>query len=132
MAIVYLVEDNEPVRRALSRLLHAAGFETREFESGDEFMKASIDLRRACVVAESLMPSGTVIDLPRQLRASGRDIPVILLAEDINGQSRALARSAGASFIFRKPVDGQALIDVVEWVLGDPGVRPRNTKYPRP
>mgnify|MGYP000662253853 CR=1 FL=1 len=73
MAIVYLVEDDEPVRRALSRLLQAAGFEIREFGSSDEFMSASIDTRGACVVAESCMPRGAGIDLSRRLRASGRD-----------------------------------------------------------
>jgi FixJ family two-component response regulator len=118
-AVVYLVDDDAPVRRALSRLLRSAGVETREFGSGDEFMNSGIDARQSCIVAESRMLSGAGIDLPRRLRESGRDIPVILLTADTNGRCRAAARSAGAFLFFRKPVDGQALIDAVEWALGD-------------
>jgi len=118
-AIVYLVDDDAPVRRALSRLLRSAGLATLEFRSGDEFMASGIVPRRACVVAESVMPSGAGIDLPRRLRESGMDIPVILMTAEANGRRRATARLAGALLFFRKPVDGQALIDAVEWALGD-------------
>ena len=105
-AMVYLVDDDAPVRRALSRLLRSAGLETREFPSGDEFMDSGIVSGPACVVAESIMPRGASIDLPRRLRESGREIPVILLTAETSGQRRAIARLAGALLFFRKPVDG--------------------------
>jgi len=118
-AMVYLVDDDAPVRRALSRLLRSAGLETREFSSGDEFMDSGRVSGRGCVVAESIMPYGAGIDLPRRLRESGREIPVILLTAEANGQRRATAKLAGAMLFFRKPVDGQALVDAVEWALSE-------------
>lgn len=124
-AMVYLVDDDAPVRRALSRLLHSAGFRTREFQSGDEFMSAGVASGRACVVAESIMPDGGGIDIPRRLRESGLDFPVILLTAEANGHRRAIAKLAGALLFFRKPVDGQALIDAVEWALGEDSPRRR-------
>ncbi len=117
---VYLVDDDASVRRAVSRLLHAAGIHAREFGSVDEFMQYDIEPRRACVVAEARMSSGGGIDLPRQLREIGCSIPVILTSADDPGCILAAAKIAGAAGFFRKPVDGQALIDAVNWALGDP------------
>lgn len=73
-AMVYLVDDDAPVRRALSRLLRSAGVGTREYSSGDEFMDSGPVSGRGCVVAESIMPHVAGIDLPRRLRESGREI----------------------------------------------------------
>lgn len=120
---VYVVDDDPSVRGALARLLRSAGLETREFGSGDELLDAGVDAYRACVVAESVMPSGAGIALPRRLAETGRAIPVILLSAEANGKGRAAARSAGAFSFFRKPVDGEALIDAVEWALSDTLVR---------
>jgi FixJ family two-component response regulator len=122
-SIVYIVDDDPSVRGALARLLRSAGLETREFASGDEFMDAGIGSGKSCVVAEALMPGGAGIDLPLRLRQSGRDIPVVLLTAEGNGQSRAAARSAGAFSFFRKPVDAEAFLDAVEWALGDSPMR---------
>lgn len=66
--LVYLVEDDWSVRGALSRRLRSAGFATRQYGSSDELMDAGICPQQACVVAESLMPGGAGIDLPRRLR----------------------------------------------------------------
>ena len=115
--MVYVVDDDPSVRGALARVLRSAGLETREFGSGDELIDAGVGSRRACVVAESVMPSGAGIALPQRLAETGRNIPVILLTAEANGKSRAAARSAGAFSFFRKPVDGEALIDAVEWAL---------------
>jgi len=130
--MVYVVDDDPSVRGALARLLRSAGLETREFGSGDEFIDAAVGWRRACVVAESVMPSGAGIALPRRLAVTGHDIPVILLTAEADGKSRAAARSAGAFSLFRKPVDGEALIDAVEWALSDTLIRrqdPVQTPY---
>lgn len=89
--MVNLVDDDAPMRRSL---LRSAGLETREFPSGDEFMESGIFSGRVCVVAESIMPHGAGIDLRRRLRYSGREIPVIVLTAEANGQRRAIARLA--------------------------------------
>jgi FixJ family two-component response regulator len=120
---VYLVDDDTSVRRAVSRLLHAAGIHVRAFASIDEFLGSTVELRRACVVADVLMEGDTGVHLPRRLHAAGRNIPVILLTAEDNGRLRAAAKSAGAAGFFHKPVDAQALIDAIQWALDDPGQR---------
>ena len=120
-ALVCIVDDDASVRRAVSRVLRSAGIDVREFGSVDKFLDSDIGSRPACVVADALMPGLTGIDLSRRLHGTGRDLPVILLTAEGNGRLRAQARAAGAVACFRKPVDAQALIDAIEWALGDPG-----------
>ena len=119
--LVCIVDDDASVRRAVTRVLLSAGIDAREFGSVEELMDSDIGPRHACVVADALLPGGKGIDLPRRLHQSGRDLPVILMTVEDNGRVRAAARSAGAVACFRKPVDAQALIDAIEWALGDPG-----------
>jgi FixJ family two-component response regulator len=121
--LVYLLDDDASVRRAISRLLHAAGIDVRAFGSVDEFLGSPIELTRACVVADVLMEGDTGVHLPRRLHAAGRDIPVILMTTEDNGRLRAAAKSAGAVGFFHKPVDAQALIDAIQWALDEPELR---------
>jgi FixJ family two-component response regulator len=120
---VYLLDDDASVRRAVSRLLHAAGIHVRAFASIDEFLGSAVELRRACVVAVALMPGDGGVDLPRRLHAGGHNIPVILMTAGDNGRLRVAAKSAGAASSFHKPVDAQALIDAIEWAVDDYGER---------
>jgi len=118
-SLVYLVDNNLSVLRAFYGVLLSAGMETREFRSDDEFLASSIDARRACVVAGYIMPIGAGLSFARWLRESGRDVPVILLSAETNGQGRAAARLAGAFMYFRKPVDARALFVTIAWALID-------------
>ncbi|MEA3275852.1 MAG: response regulator [Pseudomonadota bacterium] len=118
--LVYLLEDDASVRRAFSRLLQTAGIEVREFGTVEEFLRYPVKPCRACVVADTLLLRGVDIDLPRRLHGAGRNIPVILVTTEEDGRTLAAAKSAGAVSFFHKPVDGQALIDAVEWAVSDP------------
>jgi len=125
---VYLLDDDASVRRAVSRLLHAAGIDVRAFGSVDEFLSSHIERRRACVVADALMPGDGGMHLPHRLHAAGCDIPVILMTAEDNGRLRAAAKLAGAVGFFHKPVDAQALIDAIQWALDDPGSHTRSQR----
>jgi len=133
-ALVYLLDSDASVRHAISRFLHASGVAVRTFGSIDELLGRSIRSRRACVVADVLMPGDVGIDLPQRLHETGLDIPVILLSADDNGRLREAAKSAGAVGFFHKPVDGPALIDAIEWALDEPEsqARPDRVKNIKP
>jgi FixJ family two-component response regulator len=128
--VVYLVDDDPYVRRAVSHVIQTAGIEAREFGGVEGLMSFDIGPRRACVVADALVAGRAGMELPRRLREAGHDIPVILMTTEDNGRIRASARSAGALGLFRKPVDAQALIDAIEWALGDPGPHRHSERSP--
>jgi FixJ family two-component response regulator len=116
--VVYLIDDDESVRRALQRLLRSAGFEVKAFSSGEAFLQSeNLDVR-ACIVLDIRMPGLTGFDLQEKLASRGIRIPVITVSAFDDAETRERARKLGAVAFFRKPVDGQALIDAIHWATG--------------
>lgn len=116
--MVYLVDDDESVRRALQRLLRSAGFEVKAFSSAEEFLQSeNLDVR-ACIVLDIRMPGLTGFDLQEKLASKGIRMPVINVSAFDDAETRERARKLGAVAFFRKPVDGQALIDAIHWATG--------------
>jgi FixJ family two-component response regulator len=118
--VVYVIDDDESVRRALQRLLRSAGFDVKAFSSGEEFLQSGNVDERACVVLDIRMPGLTGFDLQEKLTSKGIRIPVITVSAFDDAETRERARRLGAVAFFRKPVDGQALIDAIHWATGVP------------
>jgi FixJ family two-component response regulator len=121
---IYIVEDDDSMRRALERLMLSAGYATATFASVSEFIATECFLEPACVIADARMPGGSGLDLLEKLRARGSGLPVIIVTAHATPEMRARARQAGVDGYFRKPVDDQALIDAIEWALSG---RPQST-----
>ncbi|MBT8442156.1 MAG: response regulator [Gammaproteobacteria bacterium] len=116
-AMVYIIDDEYSVRRALSRLMHAAGLGTKTFSNVDEFEADAVESGSGCVVADVHMPGSSPLGLPSRLAERGVDLPVIYITGRDSDQTRERARAAGAVGYFRKPIDDQALIDAINWVI---------------
>jgi FixJ family two-component response regulator len=85
----------------------------REFE----VLRHVIAPLRACVVADVRCTGTEGAGLPRLLAARGIQAPVIFLTAEDSAQMRAEAKRSGAAAYFRKPVDDQALLDAIAWVM---------------
>jgi DNA-binding response OmpR family regulator len=59
------------------------------------------------------------LDLPSLLEKKGKSPPVIFITANDTPETRSRVRKAGAAGYFRKPVDGQALIDLIHWALSE-------------
>ena len=116
-AIVYVIDDDSSVRNSLKRLMRSADLEVAVFDSVETFLEQADRERRACIIADVRMPGTTGLDLPGLLDRQGCRFPVIFLTAHDTEATRRLAREAGAAGYFRKPVDDQALLDVIHWAL---------------
>jgi FixJ family two-component response regulator len=116
-ATVYIIDDDRSVRRALSRLMRATGFEAHTFGDVDQFLALSRYCERACIVADVRLPGTLGLELPALLDRRGLRLPVIFVTAQDGQENRAIARKLGAAGYFRKPVDDQALLDAIEWAL---------------
>lgn len=120
---IYIVDDDDSVRRALERLVRSAGMHAVIFSSGEEFLNGLPGQVNGCVVIDIRMPGLTGHDVQTILRACGHTIPVIALSAEDDEEARQRARGLGAVAFFHKPVDDQALLDSIDWILGTPAHR---------
>ena len=116
-AIVYIVDDDDSVRRAIRRLIRSAGMEAETFASGDDFLTSEYRDQNACMVADDRMPGMSGLELQRKLIERGLKLPVIFITGYDSAVTRNQARKLGAFGYFRKPVDDQALLDAIRWAL---------------
>lgn len=119
--VVYIVDDDESVRKGLSRLLRSAGLDARAPQSIEQFV---VDIARgdaACILLDITMPGTTGLQLQQRLIDLGIETPVVAISARDDEETRDLARELGARFFLRKPVDDQALLDAVDWVTRGAG-----------
>jgi len=113
--MIYVVDDDESVRKAFKRLLRSVNFEVETFSSAEEFLQSQKADKNACIIIDIRMPGLTGFDLQRKLKAQGMQIPVIVISASDDAQVREQARELGAVAFFRKPIDDQALLDAISW-----------------
>lgn len=115
--IVYLLDDEPEMVRALTRLLCARQFEVRGFTSVRAFLEACQPQDIACLVLDVAMPELDGLELQQRLTHKGILIPIIFLTGhgDIPMSVRAI--KAGATDFLIKPVDATALIGSVRTAL---------------
>jgi FixJ family two-component response regulator len=114
---VYIVDDDESVRMALSRLMRSAGIESSAYESPERFLAEVRNDSSACILVDMTMPRMNGMELIARLKEKGIQSPVIALSARDDDEIRQMARDIGVRFFLRKPVDDQALIDAINWVV---------------
>jgi FixJ family two-component response regulator len=77
--LIAIVDDDDAIRRALSRLLGASGFKVTTFNSGQAFIDSLTGQRPDCVVMDFQMPGLTGGDVQRLLMLAGISLPIIIM-----------------------------------------------------
>ena len=112
-AVVYLLDDEPEMVKALTRLLRVKKFDVRGFTSVRTFLKEYQPTDNACLVLDVAMPELNGLDLQQQLSHYGILIPVIFLTGHGDIPSSVRAIKAGATDFLTKPVDATALVRAV-------------------
>jgi len=113
-SLIAVVDDEEGVRRALGRLLRAAGLDAETFPSGDEFLETLSDHRPDCVVLDLHMPKVDGFQVQAWLARANFVIPVIAITGHDSPESEARAMKGGAFAYLRKPVDADTLLGKID------------------
>ncbi len=115
--LVYIVDDDASVRQGLSRLMRSAGIDSRSYERADAFLAEVSNDERACVILDITMPQMDGLQLRRRLRQNGIALPLIAISARDDAATRQLAMDLEVRMFLHKPVDDQALIDAISWVV---------------
>lgn len=116
--LVYIVDDDASVRKAIARLMRTSGFEVREFATPEDFLECAGETSPDCVLLDITMPGLTGLQVQARLNALGVAWPVIAVSAREDELAREASRELGARLFLRKPVDAQALFDAIAWVTG--------------
>ena len=115
--VVYLLDDEPEMRKALTRLLRAQGLAVRSFANARELLAEPSPRGPACLVLDVAMPEMDGLQVQERLRERGVDLPIVFLTGrgDIPMSVRAL--KAGAEDFLTKPVDGADLLRAIRAAL---------------
>lgn len=111
--IIAVIDDEEPIRRALQRLLRSARMEARTYACAQEFLSAWRVNPPDCIVTDLMMPNLNGLQLLQCLKQLDASIPVIVLTAHDGPSMREQCLCAGARAYLRKPLDDQVLIDAI-------------------
>ena len=111
---VYLVDDDDAVRKALILLLSTVGIKAKGFADPVAFLSQLAALEPGCLILDIRMPAITGLKLQEKLTEEGIDWPVIIISGHGNIEACRRAVHNGAVDILSKPVDEQDLIEAIQ------------------
>ena len=115
--VVYLVDDEPCLLRALQRLLEAEGLAVLAFGSAEDFLRAHDPARPGCVVADLCLPGLDGLSLQRTLFELGGSRAVVLMTAYGDVATGVHAIKAGAVDFLVKPFDDDTFLAAVRAAL---------------
>jgi FixJ family two-component response regulator len=113
ISLIGVIDDDEFMRDALSRLLRSAGYKCAAFSSSQEFLDSG-PAETDCLLLDIQMPGLNGLELQAKLREMDRGIPVIFVTAKADNEARARALRQGAAAFFTKPFNDDALLGAIE------------------
>ncbi len=115
--IVFVVDDDPSVLKAVSRLLRAAGLDVVAFDSAREFLDHHDPAAHGCVVLDLAMPGFNGLELQQALAAKNASFPIIFLTGQADVPMSVRAMKQGAADFLTKPVDEGKLVSAIHAAL---------------
>ena len=109
---VIVVEDDAGMRQAMIRILGLGGFEPIAYASAEDLLATSSTTPALCMIIDVQLPGLSGFALHDRLVSLGRARPAIFISAFEEGEARANASKAGATFL-PKPFSGTTLLETV-------------------
>jgi len=118
--LISIVDDDQPFRESMGRLLKLLGYAVESFPSAASFLSSPILRETACLVTDVNMPGMTGPELHSHLTNAGISIPTILVTAYPDEATRKSALRDGVACYLSKPVDDEQLEHCIRSALGGP------------
>jgi RNA polymerase sigma factor (sigma-70 family) len=116
-SVVFVVDDDPSVRRAIKLLLESIGLEVELFGSAQEFLPSGPTKGPSCLILDVRLPGVSGLDFQRQLAEANINIPIIFISAHGDVPMTVRAMKAGAVEFLTKPFRDQDLLDAVQSAL---------------
>ena len=111
--VISIIDDDESVRNATTRLVQSLGFSALTFASAREFLRSARRHEISCLITDVQMPDISGIELQNILFAEGKNVPIIFITAFPDEGIRTRALKAGAIGFLSKPFEGSTLIQCI-------------------
>ena len=111
--LVAVIDDDLRVLESLGNLLASCGYKADSYKSAEQFLGSGRLVLTHCIITDVEMPQMSGLDLLLHLKRSNCAVPVIIITGRPSERSAAYYLENGAVGFFRKPVDGDALLELV-------------------
>ena len=115
--VISIIDDDESIRVSTMMLVRSLGFAAHAFPSAQAFLHSEQLNETSCLISDIHMPTMSGIQLQDELRASGRNIPIIFITAFPDDKIRAEALVRGAVGFLNKPFDGETMSRCIDTAL---------------
>lgn len=115
--LVYVVDDDAPLRDSLADLIRSVGLRVETFASAQEFAQTKRPDVPSCLVLDVRLKGLSGLDLQKRLSEGDVDIPIIFITGHGDIPMAVQAMKAGAVEFLRKPFRDQDLLDAIQQAL---------------
>ncbi|HEU4485129.1 MAG TPA: response regulator transcription factor [Povalibacter sp.] len=119
--VIYIVDDDEGMRRALTVLMTTVGYQAMAFARPTDFLEKYDPEQHACVVLDVRMPQMSGLEVQQQLNRRGSILPVILVTGHGDIPMAVQAMKDGAFDFLQKPFRDQDLLDRINAAIKQDG-----------
>jgi len=116
--VIAVVDDEESVRKAVVRLLQAAGHPARGFASGRDFLTSWHFDRPDCLLLDLQMADLSGTEVQKALNEAGAQFPVVIITAHDSPNAREECMREGAVAYLCKPLDERLLFNALSLALG--------------
>jgi RNA polymerase sigma factor (sigma-70 family) len=111
--MVFVVDDDDSVRKATQRLIRSVGMKVETFENAKDFLKHPEYKGACCLILDIKMTGLSGLDLQEELLKAGLTFPIIFMTGHGTVPMSVRAMKAGAIDFLEKPFEDQALLDLI-------------------
>ena len=115
--VVFVVDDDPSVRRAIKRLVGAVGLQVELFASPQELLLAKRPDSASCLVLDVRLPGMSGLDFQKELAEADISIPIIFVTAHADIPMTVRAMKTGAVEFLTKPFRDQELLDAIHLAL---------------
>jgi len=116
-ALVSIVDDDESVRESLPDLLNELGYNAVAFSSPERFLASEALEKSKCLILDIALPGMSGLDLQRELKRLGKEIPTIFITASRSEATRSRVIAQGAAECLYKPFSDTALLAALQAAL---------------
>ena len=111
---LYLVDDEEAIRRSLKLVLQLARYEVMPFESGRHFLDAVDRLPTGCILLDVRMPDIDGLQVQQELIRRGISMPLVVMTGHGDIAVAVTALKGGADSFIEKPFERAQILAAIE------------------